>query len=102
MARFQPDMIKKQETTVHCSSVMISSLERDDPLLEKNDPLLRGNGPYHSANDPYPRCNDHSILKLRTGFANAAFMDCILIVNRVIIKAPVPVAAKTHHDMSVR
>ncbi len=44
----------------------------------------------------------HSLLKLFTEFAIAAFIDWKLAVIHVIIRAPVNVAAKIHHDKLIR
>ena len=45
--------------------------------------------------------NYHSVLKLFTGFVIAALIAWKLTVNKVIINAPTPDAAKTHHDKLV-
>jgi thiosulfate reductase cytochrome b subunit len=44
----------------------------------------------------------YSLLKLSTGLTIAAFTAWKLTVNKVISSAPIPVAAKIHHDIAVR
>ena len=43
----------------------------------------------------------HSVLNDLTGFATAAFIAWKLTVNKVMINAPEPAAAKIHQDISV-
>ena len=49
-----------------------------------------------------PLTRNHSLLKLLTGFANAAFIAWKLTVSKVIPMAPAQVTANIHHDISVR
>ena len=46
--------------------------------------------------------SNHSVLKLFTGFAIAAFIAWKLTVNKVITNAPAHAAAKIHHDNATR
>src|ERR1700694_2098683 len=46
--------------------------------------------------------DNHSVLKLFTGFAIAAFIAWKLTVSKAINKAPIPATPKTHQLMVIR